>query len=263
MPWRSSATRSTSAATSPSWTRAAQTITGLGGFAAFNATTHQPITSVTLPRFKNTSGIAVRAIAIDPGNGDPSTARIYVGGGFNYAAFGTADYKITRQRLVSFTPAGTLVAAYNPDQAVSAMTISGGKLYVGGSLTTIRSNPPTDTTTVNVNRAAAIDLSTGAVDPTWAPTFAVTKATNPNDINSIKTPAVSALAAGHGRIYVGGHFDSVGPTAGGGMESHIMIVAVNPTTGVVDSSFQGGDQPDRLRPALLVGHVDRHRRQHR
>jgi hypothetical protein len=214
-------------------------ITGLGGFAAFDVNTHQPITSVTLPRFKNTSGIAVRAIAIDPGNGDPSTARIYVGGGFNYAAFGTEDYKITRQRLVSFTPSGALVAAYNPDQPVSAMTISGGKLYVGGSLTQIRSNPPVDNTLLSVNRAAAINLSTGAVDPTWAPNFAVTKATNPADTTAIKTPAVTALTAGQGRIYIGGHFDSAGPIPGGGMQSHIMIVAVDPTTGVVDTGFQG------------------------
>jgi hypothetical protein len=220
-----------------------QTITGLGGFAAFDATTHQPITNVTLPRFKNTSGIAVRAIAIDPGNGDPATARIYVGGNFNYAAFGTEDYKITRQRLVSFTPDGALVAAYNPDQVVNALTISGGRLYVGGSLTTIRSNPPIDNTLVNVNRATVINLSTGAVDPTWAPTFAVTKATNPNDIGAIKTPAVTALTAGQGRIYIGGHFDSVGPTTGGGMEQHIMIVAVDPATGVVDSGFQAVTNP--------------------
>src|SRR3954453_8577010 len=42
-----------------------QSITGLSGFAAFDATTHQPITTVRLPRFVNTSGIAVRTIAVD------------------------------------------------------------------------------------------------------------------------------------------------------------------------------------------------------
>jgi hypothetical protein len=221
-----------------------QVISGLGGFAAFDINTHQPITSVALPRFVNTSGVAVRAIAIDPGNGDPASARIYVGGGFNKVAFGTEDTpKLTRQRLVSFTPDGTLVSAYNPDQVVNALTISAGKLYVGGSLTTIHSNPPTDNTVVNVNRATTINLGTGAVDTTWAPNFAVTRATNPDDTNAIKTPAVTALTAGQGRIYIGGHFDSVGPTTGGGMESHIMIVAVDPTTGVVDSGFQAVTNP--------------------
>ena len=217
-------------------------ITGLGGFAAIDATTHQPLTNIALPRFKNTSGVAVQTIAVDPGTGDPSTARIYVGGGFNYAAFGSDGYKIVYQRLVSFTPDGTLVAAYNPNLVVNALTVSGGTLYAGGSFTTLRTSP-TDKTLVPVHDAAAIDLSTGAVDPTWAPTFAVTRATNPNDKGSIKTPAVTALAAAHGRIYVGGHFDKAGPTAAGGMSSHIMIVAVDPVTGTVDDSFAAVTNP--------------------
>jgi hypothetical protein len=212
-------------------------ITGLGGFAAIDATTHQPITSVALPRFKNTSGIAVRAIAIDP-----ASSTIYVGGGFNYAAFGTGDYKISYQRLVAFTPAGTLVGAYNPNLVVNAMTVMGGQLYVGGSFTSLRTSP-TNTALVTVQDAAAIDLGTGVVNTAWAPAFGVTRATGADDVPTMKIPAVTALTAAQGRIYVGGHFDVAGPNSTGGMSSHIMIAAMNPVTGAVDDTFKGVTNP--------------------
>ena len=149
----------------------------------------------------------------------------FIGGAFTHLG----SHSI--QRLAHFMPDGSLDLAFtpNPDGAVKALKLSGGKLYLGGAFAQVAG-----TARANI---AAIDPNTGALDG-WVPTMPVTgTAVAAIEIvgsnvylgagsglysfdktsaaqNTGFTPApndvVLALTSDGASLYVGGSFTSIG-----------------------------------------------------
>jgi hypothetical protein len=108
----------------------------------------------------------------------------------------------------------TPVPTYQTNGRVNAILIQNGVIYLGGRFTAVR---PAGSSygSVTRNHVAALSLATGQVLP-W----------NPNTNGTVQ-----ALAAGNGRIYLGGSFSNVGGS------SRSRLAAVNATTGAVVSGF--------------------------
>jgi hypothetical protein len=101
----------------------------------------------------------------------------------------------------------TAAASWVPNGTVFAMAQSGGRIYLGGSFTSL--TDPTTGTTVARARLAAVDASTGALVTDW----------NPGADGTVR-----ALAVGDsGTIYAGGSFT----TAAGVAASR--LAAITPT----------------------------------
>jgi trimeric autotransporter adhesin len=204
------------------------------------------------------------AVRVDPATGRPSgrTPRIdgavlaaapdgaggfYVGG-----AFGRID-GAPHGPLAHVLADGTLDPRFNPapDGPVFALTLAGGRLYVGGAFTSIGGRAR--------NRLAAIDVATGAVDPAFDANLSSTgigSTTSPGvssnsrryvlrddcamygDGYVVSPRGVFALAAEGERLYVGGSFDR----AGGIPRDN--LAALDARTGALDPSFD----PDAATP---------------
>ena len=137
--------------------------------------------------------------------------RLFIGGDFVNVA-GEA-----RTRLAVFdTESGMLdedwVLAANG--SVRALAVTADRLYMGGDFTEI--DDPTMPAAEPRAHLAAVARTTGSLDIDWD-----TAANGP----------VFALAAGHGRIYVGGNFELL---AGA---SRLRLGAVDPVSGAVDSDW--------------------------
>ncbi|ONI69507.1 hypothetical protein BWI15_23310 [Kribbella sp. ALI-6-A] len=130
---------------------------------------------------------------------------IYAGGAFTTAA------GQSRLRAAAFTSAGALTA-WDPraEATVSTVALSGGTVMVGGDFSMLNGYPRAN--------AAAIRAD-GSVDPTWNP--------SPNGI----VYAVAATADGS-RVFLGGTFTSVGPSA------RTYLAAVDTATGATDPNWQ-------------------------
>ncbi len=192
----------------------------------------------TIGNWNPNTDLPIRAIAADP-----SGSRVYVGGEFTTArGVPVNGLLVTNANGVQSTAP---FAATTIGQRVDSLALSpdGGRLYVGGTFTTIGG--------ISRSGLAAVDTATGAVDATWNPAPDTAAATD-------TTPArtVAALAtAGDGRVFVGGSFTHLGATAVTG------LAVVSPTgTGALDAAWAvGADGPveslvmtgDRLR--LFVG----------
>ncbi|WP_412746525.1 LamG-like jellyroll fold domain-containing protein [Krasilnikovia sp. MM14-A1004] len=92
----------------------------------------------------------------------------------------------------------------------NALAVAGGRLYLGGRITGVD----------GVTRAnlAAFNTVTGALDTGWAPTTDDT---------------VNALAVANNKIYIGGRFHRAN-----NVPSTLRLTAVDPVTGVVDTTFK-------------------------
>ncbi|TDO50087.1 hypothetical protein EV643_105318 [Kribbella sp. VKM Ac-2527] len=129
---------------------------------------------------------------------------VYAGGTFTSAA------GQTRLRAAAFTSAGALTG-WDPraEATVTTVALSGGAVMVGGNFSMLNGYPRTN--------AAAI-RGDGSVDPSW----------NPSPNNTVY--AVAATADGT-RVFLGGTFTSVGPSA------RTYIAAVDAVTGATDPNW--------------------------
>ena len=180
-----------------------------------NGTPEHPYATTWNPNADNT----VYALAV---SGDGNI--VYAGGGFsnigvksrnNIAAISTSD--------------GIAVDTWNPDASnssgschVYALALSGdGKVYAGGSFTTIGGSPR--------NNIAALNASDG-----------IATAWNPSAVHTDGGANISALAlSGDGKVYAGGYFTTIGGmsrnniaalnTDGDGTEGHPYTTTWNPT----------------------------------
>ncbi len=83
----------------------------------------------------------------------------------------------------------------------SALSEDGETLYVGGKFSSVRENPTgSGGETLAVTNVAAMDVDTGLPVGTWKPAVTSDDGTH---------PAVRALAAKDGKVYIGGNFTTV------------------------------------------------------
>jgi hypothetical protein len=125
--------------------------------------------------------------------------------------------------LVHSTP----VPTYQTNGRVNAIVIQNGVIYIGGRFTAVRP-AGSSSGSVTRNHVAAFSQATGQLLP-WDP--------NANG-------TVQALAAGGGRVYLGGSFSNVGGT------SRTRLAAVDATTGAVVPGFN--PRPDAAVNSLAV-----------
>src|SRR5436190_4380929 len=97
------------------------------------------------------------------------------------------------------------------DGPVTAMALSGGRLYIGGFFSHVGGQ--------SHDNVAALDAATGAVDPGF------TAGTD---------GSVDALAVSGSRLYLGGMFRKVDSPI---VENRIRVAAVDTATGNLDSGF--------------------------
>jgi hypothetical protein len=132
---------------------------------------------------------------------------VYVGGAFTTVSSPDGSTVVARRNLAAFDLAtGELEPGFRADTngVVRTLVTSAGRLYVGGSYTTIGG--------VSRGRLAAVDPVTGAVSGAFTA-----------DANS----NVYTLAAGPDRLYVGGSFSQIRGVA------RSRLAAVDPATGAV------------------------------
>ncbi len=148
--------------------------------------------------------------------------KIYAGGDFDLVNQGRAT-EATRNYLAAFDLAGgDVIAGFdpNPNSAIFALELGGGKLYAGGPLTLTSVNEDQATEAAR-NRIAAFDPDTGIVDPDFDPNL---------------DSSVSALKLDGGKLYVAGGFQNVNqgqPTAA----RRPYLAAFDPGSGEVDGDF--------------------------
>ncbi|MBV1851264.1 hypothetical protein [Catellatospora tritici] len=116
-----------------------------------------------------------------------------------------------RDNLAKVDHAGVLqpTLKHRIDGHPDSMSVGGGRLYLGGSITAVDGQARTG--------VAAFDLVTGELDPQWHPYL--------NDV-------VNVVRYTAGRVYLGGRFDSVD-----GARGTKKIAALDPVTGAVDPGF--------------------------
>lgn len=137
--------------------------------------------------------------------------RVYAGGSFTDG---------TRKNLAAFASAtGAVITSFDPGEAatprpddtngpVEALALSSNRLLVGGAFSAIGSHAR--------NHLAALDATTGAIDPAFDPNA---------------DAEVGALLVDGARLFVGGNFNFLN-----GRPRH-RLAAIDLTTGVVDPTF--------------------------
>lgn len=148
---------------------------------------------------------------------------IYVGGGFTAykgvanSANGLAKLNLTTGVIdTTFSPVGATANGFN--SGVSALTVSGSSLYVGGSFIVYRG------VAFNANYLAKLDLTTGAIDATFSPV-----GINSNGFNN----SVYSLAASGSSLYVGGGFSNYKGVANAANR----LAKLDLTSGAIDTTF--------------------------
>ena len=174
-----------------------------------------------LARVDRTNGTLRAEFDPDP-NSNPDAigvqgTRILVGGRFN-----RIGPRLKLRNLVKLDLAtGAVDPAFQPDPSptfditddptVSSLASDGTRLFVGGDFTSIGGQN-------NVDRLAAVDLSTGAADPAWDP--------QPND-------APLALTYDGTSLFAGGNWTTIDGSAA----NPDRLAKLDPATGVVDPVF--------------------------
>jgi cell wall-associated NlpC family hydrolase len=132
---------------------------------------------------------------------------LYVGGSFTTATSPDGSVSVPRANLAAFSlTTGELLPAFRADTngVVRALAFDAGRLFVGGSFTTVNGTAR--------SRLASVSPTTGAVEGTW---------------NSSVNSNVYALSVSGDRLYVGGSFSTIRATA------RSRLAALVPSTGAV------------------------------
>ena len=164
--------------------------------------------NVTRPGSPSTSSVRTMALSSDG-------SRLFVGGTFSNVG------GLSRNRLAA-VDVGTGVVnkqwTAGANNTVWALAVSGNGVYAGGDFTTVKSQPR--------NHLAKLDATTGTPDPDWTPSA--------DEISPNKYGSVRALAFPEdgSRLYAGGYFQSISGQQTGN------LVALDPTTGVLDGGFR-------------------------
>jgi hypothetical protein len=107
---------------------------------------------------------------------------------------------------------------------VLATAVGGGRIYLGGQFTELRSTPVgVPGTRVLVDNLAAIDVSTGSGITSFSPH--VTHSTDPANVRAL------AVSPDGGTLFLGGHFDAVNGIA------RRNVAAIDTATGAVKPDF--------------------------
>lgn len=152
--------------------------------------------------------------------------RLYVAGDFT-AVVDASGRSYSAQNLAVFLPAtGRFDLSWGggTNGAVTGAEVANGKLYLGGSFTSVNGQPR--------RKLAAVDPLTGQLDPTWQPT-----------VNN----QVDSLAAFAGTVYIGGNFTQVNDSAGAHAAQY--VARLDATSGRWDGTWR--PTPDnRVRKVL-------------
>jgi hypothetical protein len=157
---------------------------------------------------------AVHALAV-------SGSTVYAGGQF------TSIGGVARDYLAAIGTDGTLSTTWKPsaDFNVYALEIANGVVYTGGFFSTINDNVGSGPQTRL--SLAALDATTGALDPNWTP--------NAND-------EVDAIAVSGSTVYVGGWFteidDGSGPVTRGSLAAIGTDGTLDTTTWIPDADAE-------------------------
>jgi hypothetical protein len=148
----------------------------------------------------------------------PNGNTIYIGGLFN--GTNSINGNASRNRLAEVDAVTGTVTGWDPnlDNEVRALSLSGGKLYVGGLF---RNIGPTGSQVVR-NRLAAFNTSDGTLDLIWDPNAG---------------SGVNALVVDGGTVYVGGAFN--GTNSMNGTVTRNRLAALDATSGAVLGSDLG------------------------
>jgi hypothetical protein len=164
--------------------------------------------NVTRPGSPSTSSVRTMALSSDG-------SRLFVGGTFSNVG------GLARNRLAAVdVEAGVVNKQWTAgaNNTVWALAVSGNGVYAGGDFTTVKTQAR--------NHLAKLDATTGTPDPNWTPSA--------DEISPNKYGSVRALAFPEdgSRLYAGGYFQSISGQQTGN------LVALDPTTGVLDGGFR-------------------------
>ena len=183
--------------------------------AAIDANTGKVVTdwdpNVTRPGSSSTSSVRTMALSADG-------SRIFVGGTFSNVG------GLSRNRLAAVDVAtGSVNKQWTAgaNNTVWALAVSESGVYAGGDFTTVKSQ--------SRNHLAKLDVTTGTPDPNWTPSA---DQISPNNYGSVRALSFSEDDS---RLYVGGYFQSISGQQTGN------LVALDPTTGVLDGGFRPND----------------------
>ncbi len=180
--------------------------------------------NVTKPTSPSTSSVRTMALSSDG-------SRLFVGGTFTNVG-GLARNRLAAIDLATGAPYKSWNAGAN--STVWTLAVSDNGVYAGGSFTTVRQQPR--------NHLVKMDATTGAPDPNWTPSA---------DKISPNYGSVRALAFSEddSLLYVGGYFQSISGQQTGN------LVALDPTTGVLDGGFRPNDSNGLQSMAVSNGRV--------
>lgn len=141
--------------------------------------------------------------------------RVYIGGTFTAVVDRTGKTYPASNLAVFIPSTGQFDLTWHPttDGAVSALQVSGSRVYLAGSFNTVDG--------ASRRKLAVVDTTTGALDPTWKTT--------------LNKPATS-LAVSGGFLYLGGTVTSVRDATGSHTVSY--VARVNATTGAWDPTWK-------------------------
>ena len=164
--------------------------------------------NATRPSSPSTSSVRTMALSSDG-------SRLFVGGTFSNVG-GLSRNRLAAIDLATGSPDEQWNAGVN--QTVWALAVSDTGVYAGGDFTTVKSQPR--------NHLAKLDATSGTPDPNWTPSA--------DEISPNKYGSVRALAfpKDGSRLYAGGYFRSISGQQTGN------LVALDPTTGVLDGGFR-------------------------
>jgi hypothetical protein len=165
--------------------------------------------AATAPVYQQTWGTNGHVSAI---LADPTSGRVYVAGTFTAVTDATGTTTLPITNVAAFDPAtGTFDPSWapNPNGPVTALALSGGQLYLGGTFTQVAGQTRT--------HLAAVDPAGTGAPASWAP--------------AVKGGGVDALAVNGGWVYLSGNFTSVAGVA------RSFLGRVGVTTGALDTGW--------------------------
>lgn len=152
---------------------------------------------------------------------------VYVGGTFSQVV-DTSGHTTPAPNIALFHPSdGTFDAGFNAstNDAVNALALSGGRLYLGGAFNTVDGAN-------NRRNIAAVDAASGALISSWHPTAG---------------GMVDGLAVVGGNVYASGNFDSV--TDDTGTYNQSFVARFDATSGLFDQGWTPAPD-DRVRAVI-------------